>query len=112
MDAFRALRRGLAAAVLRWRGMLAAACDGSVFFRVVDAEGEKAVIGDEQAKRTASSSRRHSGAPLMVRLSSASFRLHKVSTTLLSAAPLAVRLCGKGRSEPSARCAAALRITS
>ena len=48
----------------------------------------------------------------MVRLSSTSFRLHKVSTTLLSAAPLTVRLCGKGRSEPSARWAAALRITS
>ena len=60
-----------------------------------------------------SSSRRHSGAPLMVRLSSASFRLHRVSImTLLRAAPLAAKLSGKGRSDPSARCAAALRITS
>ena len=33
----------------------------------------------------------------MVRLSSASFRLHKVSTTLLSAAPLTVRLSREGK---------------
>ena len=48
----------------------------------------------------------------MVRLSSASFRLRKVSMTLLSAAPLTVRLCGNGRSDPSARWIAALKITS
>ena len=48
----------------------------------------------------------------MIFLSSTSFRLHKVSTSLPSAAPLTLRLRGNGRSEPSVRWAAALRITS
>ena len=51
------------AAVLRWRGMLAAACEGLVLSVSFDAEGEKPALGDEQAKGRPSSSRRHSGAP-------------------------------------------------
>jgi hypothetical protein len=39
-------------------------------------------------------------------------RLRRLSITLLRASPLSLRLSGRGRTERSARCAAAPRITS
>ena len=77
--------------------MLAAAWEGLVFSvsSTPAARSPLAVMNRPRGRR--SSSRHHSGAPLMTCFSSTSFRLRKTPMTLLSAAPLAVRVSGKGK---------------
>ena len=56
----------------------------SNFFRFVDAKARRPLLVMNKPRGRSSSSRRHSGAPFMVRRSSACFRLRKVSTNLVT----------------------------
>jgi hypothetical protein len=99
VEVFRALPRDFATAVLRRRGMLAAAWEGLVSCVSLMPRARSPLLVMNRPRGRRSSSRRHSGAPGTVRRSSTSLRLHKVSTTLPSAAPLAQALRkGKKRS--------------
>jgi len=110
VEVFRALPRDFATAVLRRRGMLAAAWEGlvSCVSLMPRARSPLLVMNRPRGRRSSShaiQARRGQSVALPRAYACTRFRPR------CRARRPWLRLCGKGRSDPSARCAAALKIT-